>query len=133
MVTDLEAAERRLNGVTKIEILTDGEYAVGTTWRETRQMMGRSETMTLVVSDVEAPRRTCVSAQQGGIDYLTCFELAEHPQGTQLTVTFSGQQSNPRLVHRVLWTIFGRLGLSVTRKALEQDLSDIAAAAELAS
>src|SRR5690606_20498281 len=42
VLTDLDQAARRLTQVTDLHVISDGPYAVGTRWRETRRMMGSS-------------------------------------------------------------------------------------------
>ena len=53
LATDLERAPTTLSGVTRVEVLTDGPFAVGTRWRETRTMFGREASEVLEVTAVE--------------------------------------------------------------------------------
>lgn len=129
VLTDLEAAADTLSGVTRIEVLTEGPYAVGTRWRETRRLMGKEGTEEMWVTAVEPERRTVVEAESGGTHYASTFALSPSGGGTRLDVTFGGRTTSPSRVQRVLWTLFGPLGLRVTRKALQQDVRDIATAA----
>lgn len=129
VLTDIAAAEQTLSGVTKVELLSEGPYAVGTRWRETRRMVGKDATEEMWVTEVEPERRTVIEASSRGARYTTLFELSPAGSGTHLEVTFGARTQDPGRVHRALWAVFGRLGAQVTRKALEQDLKDIAAAA----
>jgi len=129
VLTDIAAAEQTLSGVTKVELLTEGPYAVGTRWRETRRMAGKEETEEMWVTEVEPERRTVVEASSRGARYITVFDLNPAGSGTLLEVTFGARTVDPNRFERALWSVFGRLGAQVTRKALEQDLQDIAAAA----
>lgn len=130
VLTDLAAADRTLSGVDSVEILTDGPYAVGTRWRETRTMFGRSASEEMEVAEVEEMRRTVVVAQNGGVAYRTVFELTEKPgSGTDLSMVFGATMPEQRGLKKVLFQLMGRLGLAATRKAMEKDLQDIAAAA----
>lgn len=130
VLTDLDGAEATLSGVTAIEVLTEGPYAVGTTWRETRTMMGRSETQEMTVTEVHKQHGTVVAASQGGVDYRTEFTLAPSDTGTLLTMTFGAEQPRAGRVARLAGAVLGRLGLRVARKAMRTDLDDIARAAE---
>lgn len=130
VLTDLEAADRTLSGVDSVELLTEGPYAVGTRWRETRTMFGRSASEEMEVAEVEENRRTVVVAQNGEVAYRTVFELTEKPGGgTDLAMTFGATLPEQRGLKKVLFRALGRLGLAATRKAMEKDLQDIAAAA----
>jgi len=129
VLTDLDRAPEVLRNVTRVERMTDGPYAVGTRWRETRRMMGREETEEMWVAESDPLRRTVVAASSGGAEYRTTFELEPQPDGsTLLRYTFRAETPDPSGV--LLWAVFGRLGARVTRKVMEQDLEDIAGAAE---
>ena len=135
VVSDIPGSAATLSGVDSIQMLTDGPYAVGTRWKETRTMMGRAETVEMWVSQSEAPSNgrggsTTVKALQGGADYTTRFALAERGGGTDLTLTFGAEVIKPTRFSRIMLTVFGPLGMRITRKALAKDLADIAAKAE---
>lgn len=130
VITDLDHAAETLNGVTRVEVLTDAPYAVGTRWRETRRMMGREETQELHVTEAEPPRRTTVEAESGGVHYVSTFTLTPTASGTHLLMTFAGSQPQPSGLQRLAWTVFGRLGLRLTRRMMARDLDDIARRAE---
>ena len=168
VLTDLDHAAETLSGVLRVEVLTDGPYALGTRWRETRKMFGREASEELWVADNDPLRRTQVRASSGGVDYVTEFVLtpvtepgaAAHPTQaghteppsqtghtelpsqaghteppsqaghTELTIRFGAEMSAPTTVQKVAMKAFTGLAARATTKALEQDLADIAAAAE---
>jgi len=134
VVSDIPGSAATLSGVDSIQMLTDGPYAVGTRWKETRTMMGRAETVEMWVSQSEAPSNgrgsTTVKAVQGGADYTSRFALAERDGGTDLTLTFGAAVIKPTRLSRIMLAVFGPLGMRITRKALAKDLADIAAKAE---
>jgi uncharacterized protein YndB with AHSA1/START domain len=131
VLTDLDRAPEVLRNVTKVERMTDGPYAVGTRWQETRRMMGKEETEEMWVTESDPLRRTVVAASSKGAEYRTTFELEHQPDDTTLLrCTFHGETPDPTGVQKLLWAVLGRLGAKVTRKAIEQDLEDIAAAAQ---
>ena len=130
VITDIPGSAAALSGVEAVQLLTEGPYREGTRWKETRKMMGRSETVEMWVDRAEPPRSTTVKAVQGGADYTTRFALAPRSGGTDLTVTFGAGISNPTAATRLLMALFGKIGLAATRKALTRDLAEIAAKAE---
>ncbi|KHL12102.1 carbon monoxide dehydrogenase subunit G [Mumia flava] len=130
VLTDLPGTAAVLTGVTRIEVLTDGPYAVGTRWRETRRVFGREETQEMWVGAVDPPRSTVVRARAGGIDYDTTFTLEPSGAGTALTMEFRGEDTSTSRLKRLVETLTAPLGRSVTRKIMRRDLEDIAAAAE---
>jgi carbon monoxide dehydrogenase subunit G len=132
VLTDLDSAAQTLSGVQSVEVLTEGPYAVGTTWRETRTMMGRSETQQMQVTVVEPPHRTVITAQAGGVEYTTEFTVRADGAGSVIRMEFTGEQPDAGLVARLTWMVFGKLGSIFSTRILKGDLRDIAAAAEQA-
>lgn len=133
VLTDLAGAPETLSGVESVQLLTDGPYAVGTRWQETRTMFGRSATEEMWVADNDPWRRTEVRAQSGGTSYVTemlLTPLDEQESRTELTMRFTAQMQDPSTLTRAAMAVTGGLATRATTKALEQDLADIAGAAE---
>ena len=128
VATDLTAAPETLPGVTRVEVLEGEIFGVGTRWRETRTMMGREATEEMVVTAATAPSSYTVEADNHGVHYVSTFAFA--PVGadrTEVTMTFAGTPTAPQ---NPLVKLMGRFGLRMVRKTLEQDLADLARAAE---
>ena len=89
VLTDLDHAAENLSGVSRVELLTDGPYTVGTRWRETRKMFGKEATEEMRVTAVEAPTRTTVEADSAGVNYVTVFTLTPTGDGTRLAMAFT--------------------------------------------
>lgn len=132
VLTDLGQSARRLSQVTDLHVITDGPYAIGTRWRETRRMMGASDTQEMVVVDNDPGRRTVVEAVDASTTYRTTFllESLDDAVATLLTVTFSAEVTDPSRLQRLALRVIGPLGLKLTEKSLRTELDDIAAAAE---
>lgn len=130
VLTDLAHAADTLSGVTRIQVLTDGGYDVGTRWRETRRMLGKEVTEEMEVTGVEAPRRTTIESDSSGVHYVSEFRLEPTTDGTRLTMSFAGEQRDLSVVRKVTWAVFGKLGLKAAGKMMTRDLEDITARAE---
>lgn len=130
VISDIPGSAATLSGIDSIQMLSDGPYGEGTRWKETRTMMGRSETVEMWVSQADPPRSTTVKAAQGRTDYTTRFALADRDGGTDLTLTFGAEIPNPSRMSKLAMALFGKLGMRITRKALAKDLAEIAARAE---
>ncbi|MFF1382139.1 SRPBCC family protein [Arthrobacter sp. NPDC058288] len=135
VISDIPGSAATLSGVESVQMLSEGGYGEGTRWKETRTMMGRADTVEMWVSQAEPPSptragTTTVKARQSGADYTTRFILAERDGGTDLTLTFGAQVARPTFLSKVLLALVGRIGMSITRKALTRDVADIAAKAE---
>ncbi|MEV7277936.1 SRPBCC family protein [Streptomyces sp. NPDC093111] len=133
-ITDLRDMPRVLSGVEKVEVLTQGGFGVGTRWRETRRMMGKTATEEMTVTACEPPERYVTVADSHGMHYVN--EIALLPEGpavsagaTTLRMTFSARPANdrrPGLATRLI----NRFGARAVARALAKDLAEIAAAVE---
>lgn len=130
VISDIPGSAATLSGVQSVQMLSEGPYGVGTRWKETRTMMGRTETVEMWVTQSDAPHSTTVKALQDGADYTSRMVLDERDGGTDLTLTFGAELANPSRLTRLGMAIFGRLGLRMTRKALAKDLTEIASKAQ---
>lgn len=130
VISDIPGSAATLSGIDSVQLLSEGPYGEGTRWKETRTMMGRSETVEMRVTQADPPRSTTVQAHQGGADYTSRFGLAERDGGTDLTLTFSADVVKPTVFSKITMALFGKIGMSMTRKALAKDLAEIAAKAE---
>jgi uncharacterized membrane protein len=148
-LTDLGGMPGLLSGVDRVEVLTEGPFAVGTRWRETRRMLGRKATEEMYVTACEEPSRYVAEADAQGIHYVTEFRLtpektagetaeeaagepageAEKPKDTTLVrMVFSSRP--PSGFTGLLAKAFGPIGARAVAKAVEKDLADVAAAVE---
>ncbi|WP_299520056.1 SRPBCC family protein [uncultured Serinicoccus sp.] len=132
VITDLDHAQERLSQVTDLHVITPGPYAIGTGWRETRRMMGASDTQEIWVVDNDPERRTETEARSGNTTYRTVMTLEPlaEADATLLSVHFSASTPDPRALQRLALRVVGPLGLKLTEKALRTELGDIAAAAQ---
>ncbi|WP_104173294.1 SRPBCC family protein [Arthrobacter sp. Y81] len=135
VISDIPGSAATLSGIDSIQMLSEGGYGEGTRWKETRTIMGRAETVEMWVSQAEPPSptragSTTVKALQGGADYTTRFTLSGRDGGTDLSLTFGAEEVKPTLLSKIAMALFGKIGMSMTRKALAKDLAEIAAKAE---
>ncbi len=132
LTTDLAAAPTVLSGVDAVEVLAGGEpFDVGTRWRETRTMFGRSATEEMEVTDIDVGRRYTVVAESRGTRYETVVAVEPDGSGSRISMRFGAQPAG--VGGKVLAATVGRLFAGSTRKMLRRDLDDIAAAAEAVS
>jgi hypothetical protein len=120
-----------VRGIDAVDVLTPGPFGVGTRWRETRTMMGRSATEEMSVTAVEPLRSYRVESVSRGAHYVSTFAFSSSADGgTEVATTFGGRPTSSTM--RVLAAVTAPLVRRSVAKALEQDLQDIAAAAERA-
>lgn len=71
--TDIPGSAERISAITQVELLTDGLTGVGTRWRETRVLYGRTATEVLTIAAYDPPRSYTVTAESHGARYETRF------------------------------------------------------------
>lgn len=131
MSTDIERWPETISGIKSVEVLVDGDFRPGVRWRETRSMFGREETEEMWVTEVDPQRSYTVESDAHGAHYRSTFTFtATSPQQTEVELTFGGEPQTT--VARILAKLTGPLASRSVAKALQQDLDDLAEAAEKA-
>lgn len=130
VLTDLEGAADTMRTITKVQVLTPGEYGVGTKWRETRTMWGKEATEELEVTVSEPPHLTVVEAKPGKTHYTTSFTVRPAGTGSQVDIRFGAWTADPTVARRAVWKTFGAIGARATKKIFAEELDDIAKAAQ---
>jgi hypothetical protein len=131
VLTDLPHAADILRSVKTAELLTEGEYAVGTTWREDRTFFGHKETEELHVTESEPPRRTIHETKVGHDKIRTAYSIQPSTEGgTKLLLTVTIDMSERTQRERLTWNTWGNISFEQTKKVLEHDLEDIGREAE---
>ncbi|MEU9996049.1 SRPBCC family protein [Streptomyces sp. NPDC048370] len=130
VLTDLREMPRILNGVERVEVLTEGGFGVGTRWRETRRMMGKEATEEMTVTEAEPPDRYVTVADSHGMHYVS--EIALRPAGTGATTVRMTFSATPAEGNRMgfLAKLLSGLGAKAVSRALAKDLDDVAASVE---
>lgn len=132
VITDIAHADTVLRSVSGTEQVTPGEYAVGTTWRERRNVFGHHGTEELHVVECEAPRRTIVEAEAGADTIRTAYRLTPADMNgstTRLAMTTTIEMKGRSMMSRAMWKMFGNHSFEHTRRVLEHDMEDIEAEA----
>ena len=130
IIIDLEGSVDTISSIQKVEILSgSGEFGVGTTWRETRTMFGKKATEVMEVTEVTDGESYVVVARPESANYRTVMAIL--PTGETVCVVSMEFGANPKgRMTRFMGATMGKMFEGATRKALQADLDDIAAAAE---
>jgi uncharacterized protein YndB with AHSA1/START domain len=120
--TDIEHNERRVSGIKGVELLTTGEFRLGTRWRETRELMGRLDDADMEVTAFDKGRGYTITHYKGGAKIDTVFTFVPDGEGTKVSIAFAleNQGLPPGLLTPVSWAIAGKV-----KEVLSQDLSDM--------
>ncbi len=131
VLTDLPHAADILRSVKAVHDISDGEYDVGTTWREERTFFGHHGTEELHVTECAPPSRTLHEARLGHDTVRTAYSLQRSPDGTtKLLLTATLDVSDRSAGEKLMWNTLGRASYGSTHRMLEQDLDDIRKEAE---
>lgn len=131
LMTDMDVWVDTIEAIEKVERLDDGtEFGIGTTWRETRTMFGRTATEVMEVTELDDGARYATAAESHGSKYFSEMSVEPSAEGCRLSMSLRGEPQT--LMTKVMDKTVGRLFMSSTRKALAKDLADIASAAESA-
>ncbi|NNC40738.1 MAG: SRPBCC family protein [Acidimicrobiia bacterium] len=129
VLTDLDNAANTVSAIEKIERLAGGGgFELGTSWRETRTMFGKTATEDMTVTELDPGRSYKTEARSHGAHYVSTNRVDPIEGGSRITVTFGAEPTS--VLARVFAVTIGRLFDNATRKALAKDLAEIAATAE---
>ena len=132
VITDLEGSVDTISAIEKVEILAGDSFGVGTSWRETRTMFGKKATEDMTVTEVTEGASYVVIARPDSANYRTVMSIL--PTGeTACTVSMEFGANPKGTMTRFMGATMGKMFEGATRKALQKDLDDIAAAAEVKS
>lgn len=132
VLADIEGSPETISGILSVERLDGGtEFGVGTRWKETRVMFGREASEVMEVTAIEPGASYTVESDGKGAKYTSIMSVAPSSDGgSTISMSFAGEPTGA--VSRIMSATLGRLAAGATKKMIEQDLQDIAAAAEAA-
>lgn len=128
VITDVEGADRFLRSVTGSHLMTEGDFGVGSAWRERRTIFGHHGQEELHVVECDPPRRLLVETRLGRDTVRTAYSLTPpggHDDRTRLAMTTTVQMADRTPVGTLAWQFFGGFSYDASRRMLERDLEDI--------
>ena len=129
IISDIEGSADVISGIEGIEILekpTNG--LVGLKWQETRIMFGKTATEVMWITEAEKDQHYKTRAEGPGVIYVTTLAVSDDGPNTSLSMQFEAETTS--FGSRILSGLMGVFIKKSMRDAIEQDLTDIKAAAE---
>ena len=125
--TDIELGPQHVGGIKKVEMLTPGVVHLGSRWRETREVLGRSDSAEMEITAFELNRMYTITHHKAGVRIDTTFWFQPEGSGTKVSVDFEldGGGVPPGLLAPVAWAIEGKV-----ERVLSDDLLDLKHSAE---
>jgi uncharacterized protein YndB with AHSA1/START domain len=132
VLTDLPHAADILGSVKSARLITDGEYRVGTAWREERNFFGHHGEEELHVVESEPPNRTLHETRLRHDQIRTEYSIRRTPDGnsTRLMITATMDVSDRTSREKMRWNLLGGHSFESTRRMLIRDLEDLRIEAE---
>jgi uncharacterized protein YndB with AHSA1/START domain len=125
--TDIEHGAERVSNIQKIELLTTGGFALGTRWRETREVLGHLDSAEMEVTAFERNRTYTITHHKAGarIDAVFTFEPVEGGTKVRIAYALESHGLPPGLLAPVMWASAGKV-----RDVISGDLADLKASLE---
>ena len=125
--TDVEHGAANVSGIKKIEMLTPGGFQLGARWRETRDVLGPSDSAEMEVTSYERNRTYTITHHKGGVRIDTAFWFEPVADKTKVSIEFELDPAGlpPGLLSPLNWAIAGKV-----RDVIGHDLADLKATLE---
>ena len=127
VASDFAHAASNIQGIDHLELLTDGPVGVGTRFRETRTMMGKSSTEEMEITVFDPPSSYVVETESCGCHYRCEYRFVGDIAGTNVRLDIDTQ---PQTVLARLMSPLSGLMLGPMKKLIATDLADLKQAAE---
>lgn len=126
--TDLANSENVVQGIDRMEILTEGPVGVGTGFRETRTMMGKQATEEMEITQFQPGELYAHEARSHGCHYISTYRFEPAGEATRVVLTFEGRALS--VPAKIMNVALGWMMTGMIRKCVMQDFNDLKAEAE---
>jgi len=122
-VTDLHNAADRIEGIAKMEVLTDGPVGKGTRFRETRIMFRKEATEEMEITEWDPPNAYTTECSSHGCHYTSVIRCVPDGNGTRVEMSLDAKPLTAGA--KVMSTLLGWMMKGACAKAFAKDLEDI--------
>jgi carbon monoxide dehydrogenase subunit G len=125
--TDIESGTPHVSGIKKIELLTSGPFRLGTRWRETREVLGVTDSAEMEVTSFDRDKTYTITHHKAGVRIDTLFWFEPVGAQTKVSVEFEIDSAGlpPGFLTPLNWAIAGKV-----RDVIGHDLADLKASLE---
>jgi len=120
--TDIESGTPHVSGIKKIEMLTPGHFELGTRWRETREVLGVTDSAEMEVTSFQRDTTYTITHHKAGVRIDTVFWFEPAGDSTKVTVEFEIDAGGlpPGFLAPLNWAIAGKV-----RDVIGHDLTEL--------
>ena len=122
LFADFPNAANRINGIEKVEMLTNGPIGVGTRFKETRIMFGREATEEMEVTQFEPNKLYTVAANSCGARFESTFTFQPSGESTQVQMSLNTKAES---LFAKLMSPLSALMMGSVKKAIESDIDQM--------
>ena len=128
--SDVRSWADHIDGIERVEVLTDGPIGVGTRFRETRVIFKKEATEEMEITAFEPPRRYALTAVSCGCRYET--EVTCEPEGAsgKKTVVRMTFEATPLSFVAKVMSVLMRPMMKTMVKSCARDLDDLKSSIE---
>lgn len=113
-----------VEGINKIEILSEKKQGEGLKWKEYRTMFGKEATEVMWISDFQINKSYEIKAESNGVKYNTVYSFESLGEDkTKVQMIFEGKPQS--LFGKIFSPIMSIFFTGMTKKALMADLENI--------
>ena len=127
VAADFHNAADNIQGIDSLEVLTDGPIGVGTRFRETRVMMGKSSTEEMEITQFDAPHNYVLETQSCGCHFRCEYRFVGDISGTNVRLTMDTKALS---LFSKLMAPLSSLMMGPMKKCIAADLADLKSVAE---
>jgi carbon monoxide dehydrogenase subunit G len=127
LASDFPNLAETVEGITKIEMLTDGPMGIGTRYRETRIMFKRECTEEMEITEFRPNEGYVLIADSHGCIYRSEFTFLPEDGGTKITMAFDAQAHG--FLAKLMLPL-SKLMMGTMVKCVQRDLDCLKARAE---
>lgn len=128
LMSDMENAPQRIEGIKKLEILTARPVGRGTRFRETRVVFGKEHSEEMEITEWSPPRSYTVECESCGCHYRSTISIRPDGNGSIAEMVFEAKGVS--FLAKFFGAIMGGMMAKQCRKAFEKDFADLKRAAE---
>ena len=125
--TDIESGTPHVSGIKQIEMLTPGRFGLGTRWRETREVLGFTDSAEMEITSFERDKTYTITHHKAGVRIDTVFWFEPVRDGTKVSIECEIDSAGlpPGFLTPLNWAIAGKV-----RDVIGHDLADLKASLE---
>lgn len=127
VASDFRHAAEQIQGIESLEVLTAGPIGVGTRFRETRTMFGKSSTEEMQITEFDAPHSYVVETESCGCHFRCEYRFVGDIAGTNVRLNF---ETTALTLFAKLMSPLSALMMGPMKKCVNADLLDVKRVAE---